>query len=80
MQVYLPDDLYQQVKSQRLSASSLLQDAIRRELYRQSLHTEAERYLAELEAEIGPPSDEDMDWARSVIDRVKSRQRDMRAS
>lgn len=35
MQVYLPDDLYRQVKARRIKASELLQEAVRAEVRRQ---------------------------------------------
>lgn len=35
--VYLPDDLYQTVKERQLSASKLLQEAVRAEMHRQAL-------------------------------------------
>lgn len=56
MQVYLPDDLYQAIKSRELPASELLQRAVRAELRRQELLEEADRYIAELIAAVGPPS------------------------
>lgn len=56
MQVYLPDELYRALKEQHLPASELLQDAIRRELRRQELLGEADRYVEELADEIGEPS------------------------
>jgi hypothetical protein len=51
MQVYLPNDLYEQVKSRRLSASELLQKAVRAEVRRQDVQAEADTYLAKLIAE-----------------------------
>jgi hypothetical protein len=45
MQVYLPDDLYELVKSRGLPASELLQKAVRAELRRQDLLAESDRYL-----------------------------------
>jgi post-segregation antitoxin (ccd killing protein) len=56
MQVYLPDDLYDQVKARGLPASELLQKAVRAELRRQDLLTETDRYVADLVAEAGPPT------------------------
>jgi hypothetical protein len=48
MQVYLPDDLYELVKTRGLPASELLQKAVRAEGRRLDLLAEADRYLAEL--------------------------------
>src|SRR4051812_8067439 len=56
MQVYLPDDLYEQVKVRGLPASELLQEAVRAELRRLDLLTETDRYVADLVAEVGPPT------------------------
>lgn len=56
MQVYLPDDLYEQVKARGLPASELLQRAVRAELRRLDLLAETDRYVADLIAEVGPPA------------------------
>jgi hypothetical protein len=56
MQVYLPEELYKVVKEQHLSASELLQDAVRAELHRQELLSETDRYVEELGEEVGEPS------------------------
>jgi post-segregation antitoxin (ccd killing protein) len=56
MQVYLPDDLYEQVKTRHLSASELLQEAVRAEVRRQDLLVETDAYLADLLNEVGQPS------------------------
>ena len=48
MQVYLPDDLYEQVKTRHLPASELLQEAVRAEVRRQDLLGETDAYLAGL--------------------------------
>jgi len=56
MQVYLPDDLYKLVKARGLPASELLQKAVRAELRRLELVNETDRYLADLVAEVGPPT------------------------
>ncbi len=56
MQVYLPDDLYQEVKARGLPASELLQKAVRAELRRLELLSETDRYVADLVTEVGPPT------------------------
>jgi post-segregation antitoxin (ccd killing protein) len=56
MQVYLPDDLYELVKARGLPASELLQKAVRAELARLELLAETDRYIADLVAEVGPPT------------------------
>ncbi len=56
LQVYLPEDLYREVKERQLPASELLQEAVRAELRRQELLAESDRYLDELIHEVGEPS------------------------
>lgn len=73
MQVYLPDDLYQQVKARRLPASELLQEAVRAEVRRQDLLAETDTYLAELVAEVGEPSAAELARAEAVARRIAGR-------
>lgn len=70
MQVYLPDDLHKLVKARGLPASELLQKAVRAELRRRDLLAETDRYLAELEAEVGAPSAAELARARAAVRRV----------
>ena len=56
MQVYLPETIYEQVKARGLPVSELLQKALRAELRRLDLLAETDRYLADLVAEVGPPT------------------------
>jgi post-segregation antitoxin (ccd killing protein) len=79
MQVYLPDDLYEQVKARHLPASELLQEAVRAEVRRQDLLGEADAYLAELVAEVGEPSPREQARADEVARRIAAR-RAQRAS
>lgn len=67
IQVYLPDDLYAEVKSRGLPASELLQKAVRAELRREELLRATDEYLAELVAEVGEPTDADRAWAREFV-------------
>ena len=77
MQVYLPDDLYEQVKARGLPASELLQKAVRAELRRLDLLAEADRYVAELVAEVGPPAEDQrasaVVWAQRLAARRRNR-------
>ena len=73
MQVYLPDDLYDQVKKRRLPASELLQEAVRAEVRRQDLLSETDAYLADLLAGVGQPSQEEQARARAIARRIASR-------
>jgi post-segregation antitoxin (ccd killing protein) len=79
MQVYLPADLYEQVKARHLPASELLQEAVRAEVRRQDLVGEADAYLAELVAEVGEPSPREQARADEVARRIAAR-RAQRAS
>lgn len=67
MQVYLPDDLYAAVKAQGLPASEMLQKAVREELRRQQLMAETDKYIAELIAEVGEPTEADHARARALL-------------
>jgi hypothetical protein len=73
MQVYLPDDLYQQVKARQLPASELLQEAVRAEVHRQDLLGETDKYLAELLAEVGEPSQQERTRAEAIARRIAAR-------
>jgi len=73
MQVYLPDDLYDEVKARNLPASELLQKAVRAELKRQRALEETEEYLAELDAELGPPAADVVAKAEALARRISER-------
>jgi len=66
MQVYLPDELFAQVKSRGLPASELLQEAVRAEVRRQDLLAETDSYLADLVEEVGEPSAQERARAESM--------------
>jgi hypothetical protein len=67
MQVYLPEPLYRAVKERDLPASALLQDAVTRELRRQELLEATDKYLADLVAEVGPPTAVDLAQADAFV-------------
>jgi hypothetical protein len=67
MQVYLPDELYREVKARGLPASELLQMAVRAAVKRRDLLEETDRYLAELIAEVGEPSPEATARADAIV-------------
>jgi post-segregation antitoxin (ccd killing protein) len=73
MQVYLPDDLYEQVKTRHLPASELLQRAVRAEVHRQDLLDQTDTYLAGLIEEVGQPSQQDRARAQAIARRIASR-------
>ena len=73
MQVYLPDELYEAVKTRGLPASELLQDAVRVELRRQDLLDRTDDYLTELLAEVGTPDPEATARAQQIARRLSRR-------
>ncbi|MDE0374790.1 MAG: hypothetical protein OXK16_02355 [bacterium] len=73
IQVYLPDDLYREVKDRGFSPSKLLQEAVRVELRRQQLLGETDSYLAEVLSEVGEPDAEDYAWAQTLAGRIARR-------
>lgn len=70
MQVYLPADLYEAVKQRGLSASELLQEAVRAELRRRKLESASRRYTAELADEVGQPAPRERARAVAVAQRI----------
>ena len=72
VQVYLPIELYEELKERDLPPSELLQDAVRAELRRQALLDEADRYLAELIEEVGEPSDEAIVKAEALVQHIRA--------
>jgi post-segregation antitoxin (ccd killing protein) len=75
MQVYLPDDLYAEIKVRGLAASELLQRAVRDEVRRLELLAETERYVARLAAEVAQPTVAERDRAEVIAQRVGRRGR-----
>jgi post-segregation antitoxin (ccd killing protein) len=73
LQVYLPDDLYHELKHRDLPASELLQVALRAELERREALDETARYLEELEAEVGSPSPRQQSQADAIARRIRDR-------
>ncbi len=76
VQVYLPDDLHEQLKQRDLPASELLQVALRAELERQDALAETDRYLEELAAEVGEPSQRQQATAGAIARRIRDRSLD----
>ncbi len=73
LQVYLPDDLYRELKQRHLPASELLQLAVRAELERRRLLEATDAHVAELAGEVGLPTDSDREWARALVRRIQER-------
>ncbi len=80
MQVYLPDDLYDELKQRGLPASELLQEAVRAELHRQALLSETDAYLDELIGEVGEPTPNEMSRAEAIARRLRHQTASKRAS
>ena len=76
VQVYLPDDLHEELKRRGLPASELFQIALRAELERQDALDETERYLEELIAEVGEPSRRQRSQADVIARRIRERSLD----
>jgi post-segregation antitoxin (ccd killing protein) len=74
MQVYLPENLYREVKKRGLPASELLQAAIRGEVKRRDILAETDRYLAELVAKVGEPTAKELAKAEAMARRIKQHQ------
>lgn len=76
IQIYLPDDLYEAVKSKGLPISEISQEAVRSELRRERLRAESQAYLDELAARLGgPPSEKELAAADRWIEKAISRRR-----
>ena len=80
MQVYLPDDLYDELKARGLPASELLQQAVRAELRRQALIDETDAYLNELIAEVGEPTRDEVARAEAIARQLQRHHATDRAS
>ena len=76
LQVYLPDELYDELKARGLPASELLQEAVRAELQRRDALEATDSYLDELAAEIGEPSPRQAARADAIARRIRDRQLD----
>jgi len=73
MQVYLPDDLYREVKERGLAASELLQEALRVEIRRCVLIEASDDYLNDLIVEVGTPDRAETARAEAIAKRLARR-------
>ncbi len=81
VQIYLPDDLYEAVKSRRMPISELSQNAVRAALHREQLRADTQAYLDELATRLGgPPTDKELTAADRWIERASTPGRRHRAS
>jgi post-segregation antitoxin (ccd killing protein) len=76
VQVYLPHDLYEELKRRGLPASELLQTALRAALERQDALDATDEYLAELREEVGEPNARDRAWAEAIVRRIREHRLD----
>ena len=74
LQVYLPDDLYNELKRRDLPASELLQVAVRAELERRSVLDATDNYLTELAAAVGEPTERQQARADALVRCIRDRQ------
>jgi post-segregation antitoxin (ccd killing protein) len=72
VQVYLPDDLHDELKRRGLPASELLQVALRAEIERRDALDAVVGYLDELAAEVGEPSARQRAHAEAIVRRVRA--------
>jgi len=75
IQVYLPDELHRALKKRGLSASELLQRALRAELRRLELLAETDRYVRGLVDRVGEPTPRDRGQAEALVKRVRRQSR-----
>lgn len=73
VQVYLPDDLHEQLKRRGLPASELLQVALRAELERRDALDATDQHLDELTGEVGEPSQRQQAHADAIARRIRAR-------
>ena len=73
MQVYLPEDMYKQVKARGLPVSELLQKALAAELRRQDLLAETDKYVSSLTKKVGEPSPAEQARADAWVRKVARR-------
>jgi hypothetical protein len=73
LQVYLPDDLYNQLKARGLPASELLQTAVRAELERQRAIDATDEYVEKLVSEVGEPTPEEVARADAIVRKIRDR-------
>src|SRR5690349_9346820 len=68
--VYLPDDLYEMVKRERLSPSDVLQEALRAQAAVQERLAALDEYIADMIAEVGEPTEENLREAEEMAQRM----------
>ena len=73
LQVYLPEDLHEELKRRGLPASELLQIALRAELERLDALDATGEYLDELSVAVGEPTRRQQAHADTIARRIRDR-------
>ena len=68
--ISIPEDLHKQAKEAGLNISKLARNAIEEELERLDKIAALDKYLAELDAQLGPISPEEEAQAQALIERI----------
>jgi len=68
--ITMPDELYREARQAGLNVSQLAQLAVAAELQRQAKIAELDAYLAELQDELGPTSDDERAEARAWAEKA----------
>jgi len=75
VQVYVPDELHEQLKRYEIPASELFQAAVRAEVERRRAIAEFEQWLAETESEPATdvPTADDVRWSEAFVKQLIDR-------
>jgi post-segregation antitoxin (ccd killing protein) len=72
--ITVPDELVAEAKARGWNISQMTMQALRDELERQRKIEELDRYLAQLDDELGPVPQEELDEAEAWLDRILAAQ------
>lgn len=78
--ITVPDELLARARAAGLNVSALASAALAEELDRRAKIAELDRYLAELEAELGPIPEAELAEGLAWVDQLVLRQRDARSA
>lgn len=71
IQIYVPAEMYVELKKRDLPASQIFQEAVGAELARLKAIESLDEYLAELDEELGPPGPEEIAYAEALMARLR---------
>lgn len=71
IQIYVPKEMYEELKKRDLPASQIFQEAVGAELARLKALEALDEYLAELDEELGPPGPEAIAYAENLMARLR---------